>query len=216
MTVEITEYAKRVQPDVLGCPRQLVLRAVVDALIDYCGRTHCMELVFEHEVVTADVQTADNDSVNVNIASYITDVRPRVVSEFRIDGQVWNLARIALENVMDDISEIAVEGTKYFTYPDTTHIKFYDLDAQDQTLWIKQVYVPEDTITTVDEQFFYEHHRAIEAGARARLMDMPGKDWTNLDRARKFEAEFNDGIALAIIRKNPVVGSRRPRSMRFC
>lgn len=215
MATNITEFSKKVQPHVIGCPRMMVDAAVIDALIRFCEETHAMEKAFEHDVVTADVTTADNDSVNVNIATYLADVRPLVVTEFKIDGSSWDTAYIELLNVQDDISEITIQGAKLFTYPDRTHIKFYDIEAKNQRFYIKQAYAPTSSITSVDDLFYDRHHRAIEGRALYELMSQPGKDWTNPVLAQKYLADFNNGKADAAVRKNLTRGSARPKSMRF-
>ena len=215
MSTAITEFSKRVQPQVIGCPRQMVDAAVVDSIIRFCEETHVWEKSFEHDVVSTDIDDTDNDSVNVDISDYIEDVRPIVLTEFKIDGASWGAAFVELLNVQDDISEISVQGSKLFTYPDLTHIKFYDITAEDQRFYIKQAYAPLRTITTVEDSFYYQHHRAIEGGALEELLDMPGKDWSDPARAEKYRGHYNHGVAMASIRKNNTKGSARPSSMRF-
>ncbi len=217
MATNISEMSRRIAPDLIGCPRVLIDAAVVDAIIKFCEDTHVMEKSFEHDVVTADVDTADNNSVNVNIASYLTTVRPILLTEFKIDGGAWGASFIDLANVQDDISEISVQGAKLYTYPDRTHIKFYDIDAQDQRFYIKQVYVPLSTITTVDDDFFDRYHKAIEAGAKAELLDMPKKDWTDPNAATKSRIVYTDGVVSAKLKKDKgfVKGSTRPKTMRW-
>ena len=223
MTTAITEFSKRVQPDVIGCPKQVVDAAVVDAIIKFCEDTHVMERGFEHDVAAVDINTADNDSVNVNMETYFAvapatmTIRPIVVTEFKIDGLSMNVQQIDLANVVDDISEHTIQGAKLFTYPDRTHIKFYDITAEAQRFYIKQAFAPLTSITTVDDLFFDRHRKAIGAGAKAELMSMPGKDWTNPERASHFRKIYTDGAVMATIRKEQgfAKGSTRPRSMRW-
>lgn len=218
MTTAITEFSKRVQPDVPGCPRQMVDAAVVDALIRFCEDTHILEQAFEHDVAAVDITAADNDSVNVLFTTYTgTSVRPVVLTEFRIDGSNWNATYINLLNDQDDLDEIAVQGTKFFTYPDSTHIKFYGIEAIAQRFYIKQAYAPVTTITNIDDYIYWRFHKTIEAGARAELMGMPGKDWSNPVEALVQRGLYNDGVAGAKIKKEQgfVKGSTRVKSMRW-
>jgi len=215
MATNITEFSKRVQPHVMGCPKQIVDIAVVDTIIRFCEDTHVMEKAFEHDVVVADIIAADNDSVSVNIATYLASVRPIIVTEFKIDGAPWGTAYVELLNVQDDISEISVPRAKLFTYPDVTHIKFYDIEAVDQRFYIKQVYAPTTSITTVDDLFYARFHKAIEGGALWELMNMPKKDWYDKERADHYLGDYNNGVAMAVVRKGFTKGSSRPKSMRF-
>ncbi|MDD5170845.1 MAG: hypothetical protein PHN75_18665, partial [Syntrophales bacterium] len=200
MATNVTEFSKAVQILVIGCPRMLVEAAVVRSIIQFCEDTHAMEKSFEHAVAAADIVSADNNSVNVDISTYLTNVRPIVLTEFKIDGAPSKGVYIEQLNVMTDISEIAVQGAKLFTYPDRTHIKFYDIEARAQRFYIKQAYAPTASITTVDDLFFDRYHKAIEAGALAELLDMPKKDWYDKERAVHYQGQYKDGVAGAKVR----------------
>lgn len=217
MATNISEFSKRVQADVIGCPRAVVDTVVVDTIIRFCEDTYIIEKAFEHDVVAADITAADNDSVNVNIATYVTNIRPLVVTEFKIDGATWETSEIQLLNDLDDISEISVEGTKFFCYPDRTHIKFYDIEAVDQRFYIKQAFAPVTSITTIDDFIYDRWHEAIEAGAKGKLMAMPKKDWTDPVMASYNLSLYTDGVARAKITSGQgyTKGSKRPKSMRF-
>ena len=217
MATNISEFSRRVAPDVIGCPRVLIDEIVLKILVKFCEETHIIEKAFEHDVVTADIVAADNDSVSVNLATYITDGRPILLTEFRIDGVPWDAQEIKLLNDQDDLDEISIQGTKFFTWPDTTHIKFYGIEAEDQRFYIKQIYVPLDTATTIDDDIYYRFRDTIEAGARATLMDMPKKDWTDPVTAGRNWSKYNDGVAMARIKKDHGMTRRSQsvKSMRF-
>jgi len=217
MATNISEFSRRVAPDVIGCPRVLIDEIVLKILVKFCEETHIIEKAFEHDVVTADIVAADNDSVSVNLATYITDGRPILLTEFRIDGVPWDAQEIKLLNDQDDLDEISISGTKFFTWPDTTHIKFYGIEAEDQRFFIKQIYVPLDTATTIDDDIYYRFRDTIEAGARATLMDMPKKDWTDPVTAGRNWSKYNDGVAMARIKKDHGMTRRSQsvKSMRF-
>jgi hypothetical protein len=132
VATNLTEISRRVAPDVMGCPNVLVDEAVLRTLVKFCEETQILEKAFEHDVLATDVVAADNDSVSVNLATYLTDGRPILLTEFRIDGVAWDAQEIKLLNDQDDLDEIAISGTKFFTWPDTTHIKFYGIEAKVQ------------------------------------------------------------------------------------
>jgi|ADurb_Ile_03_Slu_FD_contig_101_360379_length_5027_multi_2_in_0_out_0_4 hypothetical protein len=217
MATNLTEISRRVAPDVMGCPNVLVDEAVLRTIIKFCEETHILEKAFEHDVLSTDIVAADNDSVNVNLATYITDGRPILLTEFRIDGAKWDAQEIKLLNDQDDLDEISISGTKFFTWPDTTHIKFYGIEAEDQRFYIKQIFVPLDTATTMDDDLYYRFRDTIAAGARARLMSMPRKDWTDQITAAKNLSDYNDGVASAKIKKDKGMTRRSTsvKSLRF-
>lgn len=218
MATAITTLSNRVQPDVIGCPRPVVDNAVIDAIIKFCEETHIIEQAFEHDVVTADITAADNDSVNVLLTTYVSaTLRPIVVTEFRIDGVIWETSYLKLLNDLDDLDEIDIVSTKYFNYPDRTHIKFLGIEAKDQRFYIKQAYAPLTTITTIDDYIYDRYHKAIEARAKWELMSMPGKDWSNGALAVYNMGLYRDGIAEAksILAHGFTKGNRRVKSQRL-
>lgn len=219
MSTNITVLSNRVQPDVIGCPDVVVDNAVIDAIIRFCEDTHIIEQAFEHNVVEADINTADNDSVNVDFVSdggVSATLRPVSLTEFRIDGKLWGAAYIELLNDLEDLSEVEVSDRKLFTYPDRTHIKFYGIDEKDQRFYIKQAYAPLTSITTIDDYIYDRYHKAIEAGAKWELMSMQQKDWTNqLEAARNGGPDGSGGIygsGVAIAVSDKVKGFTKGRS----
>lgn len=220
MATAITILSNRVQPDVIGCPRPVVDNAVIDAIIKFCEETHIIEQAFEHDVLEADITAADNDSVNVDLVNdggVSATLRPVVVTEFRIDGVPWETSYLELLNDLDDLNELYIASTKYFNYPDRTHIKFLGIEAKDQRFYIKQAYAPLTTITTMDDYIYDRYHKAIEARAKWELMSMPEKDWSNGELALYNMGLYKDGIAEAksILSHGFTKGNRRPKSMRF-
>uniref|UniRef100_A0A6M3XP30 Tail tubular protein n=1 Tax=viral metagenome TaxID=1070528 RepID=A0A6M3XP30_9ZZZZ len=217
MATAITEISKRVQPDVIGCPKIMVDRAVVDSIIRFCEDTYVLERGFEHDVETADVTAADNDSVTVTLSDYGITEKPLSVTEFRIDGGLWETSYIELLNDLDDLSIIAIQGAKFFNFPSDTNIKFYGIDAQDQTFYIKLSLCPLITMTTIDDFIYRRWRKAIESGARWELMSMPRKDWSDPIGAITNRSAYNDGVADAKISKDKgyTKGNTQVKSMRF-
>ena len=217
MATNISEFSKRVQPEVMGCPRVMVDRAVIDAAIMFCEDTLVLERAFEHDVVIADVDTADNNAVTVDISDYSITEKPLSIVEFRIDGGKWEVSHLELQNDLDDISEIAIIDTKFFSFPSDTDIKFLDIEARDQRFFIKLAVCPLITMATIDDFVFRRWHSAIEAYAKYLLMKMPEKEWTNYELARFNLSIYNDGMARAKIVKDRgfVKGSQRVKSVRF-
>jgi hypothetical protein len=218
MATSITTISNRVQPDVIGCPKSVVDNAVIDAIIKFCEETHIIEQAFEHDVVAGDIVAADNDSVNVLLTTYVSaTLRPVVITEFRIDGVVWETAYLELLNDLDDLDELYISNSKYFNYPDRTHIKFFGIEAEDQRFYIKQAYAPLTTITTIDDYIYDRYHKAIEARAKWELMSMPGKDWSNGELALYNLRLYRDGVAeaVSIVSHGFTKGSKRPKSTRL-
>jgi len=217
MATAITEFSKEVQPDVIGCPKVLVDKAVVDTIIKFCTDTHLLEKTIEQDVVTADVDTTDNYSVDITVSDYIANVKPLTIIEFKIDGSRFETSYIELLSVLGDIDDYPIVGTKYYTIVDDADFRFYGIEAKDQTFFLKAAFAPVDTITTIDDTIYRRWHDAIESGAKSKLQAMPKKDWTDYQAAAYNLNVFNDGIASAKISHGQgyTKGNTRPKSMRF-
>lgn len=217
MTTAITALSKRVQPDVVGCPGQVVDNAVIDSIIRFCEDTHVMFKTFQHDVLSTDVDDTDNYSVSIDLTDYIEDVRPLLILDFKIDGARMGAEYIELLNVQDDISTLEPQGGKLFTYPDRTHLKFYGLAEVDQVLFLKIAFAPTTSITTVSDDFYDRWHKPIESGAKWELFSMPKKDWTDLALAEYYEGLYNSGVSHAKITKDQgrVKGATRVKSLRW-
>lgn len=53
------------------------------------------------------------------------------------------------------------------------------------------ILVPLTTATTVEDFFYHEYHDAFRFGALARILKMPGRDWTNPQMAAFYRTQFD-------------------------
>lgn len=221
MATNITEFAKGVQPDVIGCPRFLVNQEVVNGIIHLCKDAHVVERGFELSIVTADVDTADNNAVTIDFATIVTaqllNWIPHEITEFRIDGALWETSYLEILNDFDDFSDIEVLDTKFFNFPTTTTMKMFSIDAKDQSFYMKLSFFPATSITTIDDRLYTEWHEAVEAWAKWKLQTMKNRAWSDPDEAANNMAIYSSFMGEAKIRKNKgfTKGSLRPQSLRY-
>ena len=64
------------------------------------------------------------------------------------------------------------------------------------SLQLRVILVP-TSLTDVPDFFYDEFHDAWRWGALARLLKMPGKDWTNLPLAGFYQKRYDDEIRIA-------------------
>ena len=74
------------------------------------------------------------------------------------------------------------------------------------SLQVRVIVAPLDTLTDLPDFFFYEFEDAFKNGTLARLMKIPGKDWTNFQAAAAYAAIFKDDVKLAKSRANAEYG----------
>lgn len=186
----ISSFRKEIAPTVIGCPGFLIDRAVVKTIIRFCRKTNRLQEGFEHTVLSTDVDTADNDSVEVDLSTYLTSQVPVRMVKFAVDGFKYDTLEMKLSTDVTNLSSILDPSKRYFTFTDSTHIKLFPFTAVDMKFFIRLSVQPVRTITTIDDFIYDEFLEAIEEGAKWLLLKDPGKVWTNKDDARKSKREF--------------------------
>ena len=215
----VTEYAKAVLPEVIGCPRFLVNREIVNAIIKFCKDTNFYEIGFEYDVEDTDVDDTDNYSVTIDYTTELSnnEIIAMHVTEFRIDGALFETQYLRLNDNQTYLDDLRLNSAIFFHFSSATEVKFFGLQEVDQTFYVKMAYYPVNTITTFDSDIYNFGHEAIEALAKSVLMSMPDKAWTNLQMAAANLQEYNGKMGYAKILKSKgfTQGDSRVESVRF-
>ncbi len=220
MTTGISAFRRGVLPSVIGCPPFIVDQAVVDAIIQLCKDINLFQRAFGHSVdASADVDTDDNNSIEIDLSDYVTDtLRPHLVKELKIDGADWATSYLTLGAFDEDFSLPEIVGTKYFNYPDIGTFKMFPMDpVKDVFVYLKFIWIPLETMTTVDDIVYNDHRRAVEHYAKWYLMSQPKKTWTDLALADYYLSKYSEKMEEGKIEilQGKTFGSLRPKSMRF-
>ena len=75
-------------------------------------------------------------------------------------------------------------------------------EVKAQSLMFRVAIAPSLDATTIAEDMYDDWYEVIVAGAKARLMRIPNKEWTNLNRADYYGNLYSNGINAAKMRAN--------------
>ena len=87
--------------------------------------------------------------------------------------------------------------------------------TQSGVLQVRSIIAPASTMTDIDDYFYEEFGNLWRFGALARLMAMPGRDWSNSAMAAYYEAKERDGIKKAKSRAEAEYGQPNQRIMAY-
>lgn len=87
--------------------------------------------------------------------------------------------------------------------------------TQSGVLQVRSIVVPTSSLTDIDDYFYDEFHDLWRFGALARLLKMPGRDWTNPAMAAFYEAKEEEGVKMAKSRAQAEFGQPTQRIMAY-
>jgi hypothetical protein len=192
-TVALSKFLPLVLPHVPGVPQFMATFNLRLSAIEFCKRTRC----WRHVV-----------SVLFDAATEAV-VAPAYAAIHEFETALWNnetyLRPIQFSDV-DEPSATAAAGSvpQYVTQAESNTVRV--IPAADGTLALTLFLMPVngssfaadadgnmvDLYDVVPDFLYLQHAEAIAAGAIARLMSMPGKDWTNPQLAAVHAARFHD------------------------
>lgn len=205
----LESFVKYVGPEAERCPRPLLLRALLDAAIEFCH---------ESLIATETLAAFDLDE-NVHTYTLTPTTGYEVISLKRLEMDDEPL-EITSEKLLDANGanwrhfETATPTKVYQPLPNT--VRFVPTPDADSVVAesgiVAEVYIqPSDDATAVPDVLYEFYRRAIAAGALAILCDMRDQPWTNRRVAAARRADFVDAIQRA---KFKVDGSFAVRNQR--
>lgn len=91
---------------------------------------------------------------------------------------------------------------RYYTRPTRDVLWLAPHPPTDIVLRAKVTLKPADTALGTPDDMFRDFRRAIQDGALTQLLRFPGKKWTNVPLAEKYQSEFENGIGEAVTRQS--------------
>ncbi len=203
MSTNITEFSYRVAPEVQGCPLALINLKVIDAIIQFCKDTHVLKYGFEYDILSTDVDTADNNAVILDLSTITGDPyankRPHSIIEFRIDTAPFKVQHAEMSTNITNIDNIRYSSQRFFNFPSSTTIKIFPLEAQAATLYLEVAFKPIKGITSIEDFMFEDHNEPIEALTKYTLLDQKKKPWSNHKQALEEWDKYAEKMGLAKI-----------------
>lgn len=202
----IKDFEKLVQMDMPSAPQPIVEFAVKRAIIEFCEGTWILSKDINMTLTTGDIDTTLHNSVDVVIADHVDGLRMAAVVTLMIDGTKWEVEYVdfAEDAEIPDFESVFNIERKQITFLDQDTLRIYNLSASDSNIYLKLAFKPAMDMTEVDDRLYEDWVEPIVAGAKARLLSSPGKDWTDRDSATLNYRFFRKGIADAMtkVQKN--------------
>lgn len=189
MTTKYTELFNEVLPELPGVGEALATNAIRNAIIEFCQGSWCWRYFMDPMPVLARINTYELD--------------PPTGAEV-VHALVVKVNGKPLEATNED--DLTAQHPRWQTETGTP--KYYLTDEPGQIilapvpdtkivggLVVTVALQPTRTSTTFPTWIWSRYFDALAAGAKARLMAMPGKPWTNPQLFQIYRGQFEAGMA---------------------
>ena len=193
----IKEFKALVAPDVLSCPDTIINREVVSVLLEFCQKTNILTREMTLEIDTDDIDADLQDAIDFDIHPYINDLRPITVLDLMVDSAIYVPKKRLIQQTHSNWAYIKEDGTKFYTVPEDHLIRVFDMSTSDRNIYMKVACKPKRDVTEVDDFLLEDHAEAIIAGAKFKLLAMPGKEWSDGKSALFYRAEWRKYLSQA-------------------
>lgn len=204
-STDYTDYLPEILPKVKGCPEQVAVNAVRNALIELCDR--------------APVWRYEHDPLSSMANEGVYDFEPPTGGEVVKILQAWydgkSLTPMSEDQLHAAYSDYrTADGTpEYYTQDDQTQIILVPRPTTALVDAIKMIVQLKPTIasTNADTRLYNRYREQVARGALARLFDMGGESWADPDKADRNLTLFNADIVSASSAAQQNYGRARQR-----
>jgi hypothetical protein len=208
-----TELLPYILPEVPGAPDTLVKQAIMRTCNDFCWNTGVWSEIQDPIAVQDGINEYDLDTPSG--AQIVT-----IKSIWMINRELVPVTMERLQELIPNWQESQGSDPAYYNCPnDNSVVRIYPIPAgvNGAKMTIRAVYTPDQFGQTIPKFLVSTYLDELMAGAKARLMIMPGKSWTNPELAMLNQSMYNEGITKAKVNvaHDKVAGSVRVRPVRY-
>jgi hypothetical protein len=184
-----TSLYPMILPDTPGCP---------ELILDQHIRQAAIRFLFDSG---AYIVTAQNVAFSAGQSTYSfvppADVQVNSVLEAKVDGAVYPLD-MGVNSLAWDSSSTQTP-TVFIPGDDGSSYRLWPTPTVSGTLTFRYTATPTETSTTIPDIVVLRWAAAIAKGAKATLLALPGKAFTNERLAAKYDADFRADVNRAKI-----------------
>lgn len=200
-------------PEVPGVPDSLATQAIMRTCNDFCWETGVWNEIQDPIPVQDGVNEYELDTPKG--AQIVT-----IKSIWMVNRELVPVTMERLQELIPNWQESQGSDPAYYNCPnDWSAVRIYPIPmgANSAKMTIRAIYTPDQFGSFIPQFLVDVYLDEILAGAKARLMQMPGKSWSNPALAGVNQTAFIDGITKAkvFIAHDKVAGSVRVRPMRY-
>lgn len=200
-------------PEVPGAPDDLVKQAIMRSANDFCVESGVWNEIQDPIAVKDDVN--EYDLIAPKGGQIVT-----IKSIWMVNRELVPVTMERLQELIPNWQESKGSDPAYYnSATDYSTVRIYPIPygANSAKMTIRAIYTPNQFGTFLPQFLVDKYLDEVLAGAKFRLMSMPGKAWSNADLAMFNKALFEDGIVKAkvFIAHDKVAGSVRVRPVRY-
>ena len=208
MAKTIESIADNIVRDLPGSVSYDREKAIVQVIQEFAKRSGIFKFTTEHSVTEYDVDDNANDSVALNPTG-LGKFRPYRIESLKIDGVKQTLVQKELKTDLDDFDLIYKTGIVYYNVDYRGRIILFPFPADTAfetttgilIVTIEAVYIPDESVTEIDDFFYARWGTFIEAGATGLLMAEHNKPWSS-PKASSYMEEYETGRNRALMKRN--------------
>lgn len=210
MAVTIASIANKIASDASGSLNKQRQEAVIEAIREFAKRSDYFRATEEQSFESTDVLAYENDCLQMLMQSQGKGLSLWRLESVFVDGIKKKIS--LKDDILTEITDFdAIYGTgtvfyktedpwvKLFPFPSATA---FSTTTGAINIVATGVFLPSNDITEVDDAFYDRWGKSIESGAKAELMMMVGKPWTNPQMAGVHAKIFDAAINSAIRKRN--------------
>jgi hypothetical protein len=189
------------QPHVPGCPEIVIVQHLQEAAVDFCERSGVWRYDLESDFTSKslsdyEVFLPNNTTLENILVLYLNDSPlTKVVDSYHFTSSGAGNGRPSYYSIYQD-----------------SFVRFYPTPDAKYTFGGVATIKPSLDATGVEDFIYNTHGRAIACGALGKLLNIPGKEWTNPELAAyyrmKFDKAADDALGRDIARGSLRVASR--------
>jgi hypothetical protein len=212
-TINVSQILPYVVPEVPGAPDALVARHIMLAANDFCLQSGVWDEIQDPVTVIDKIHTYDVDAPKYSQVATIKNI--------------WMPNRQLIPATMDQIQQFipnwqtstGSEPVYYNAAQDWTTFRIFPIpeNANKTKMTLRVSYAPDGFGSVLPKFLMDRWLDEITSGAKARLMAMPGKAWTNPNAAMYNQRLYEDGLleAKILMAHDKVLGSVRVKPVRI-
>jgi hypothetical protein len=208
-----TQLLPYLLPETPGVPDALAEQAIMRAAHEFCTESGVWNEIQDPVSVIDNVNEYDLDKPTGSVIVTIKSI-------WMVNRELVPVTMERLQELIPNWQEAKGSDPAYYNCPnDWSVVRIYPIPygANKAKMTIRAIYAPAQFGSTLPQFLVDKHLDDLLAGAKARLMQMPSKAWSNPQLALLNQAAFNDGITKAKvgIAHDRVAGSVRVRPVRY-
>lgn len=187
----VSDLLRYVLPDVPGCPIVMVENAILTAAIEFCDKS--LYWTYDHDPITVVANVPEYELSLPDDSQLI-----QILDTAKLNNKdISQRTRVWLNNNVTNWQTLTQNQPEHFYIQRPWVIRLVGIPMVTSIngLVLEIALKPTPTATTLPDVVFNEWFEAISYGARSKLMEMPGKEWSEPNTALKYGAIFDQRIS---------------------